>query len=198
MGYAAALPGPVHLTLPGQGGRKQRRGIVLHRAPLLAGDAVRRGGLRITSPARTLVDLAGVLERRELERALDEAQYRNLVSRSVLEATLRRNAGRRGAAALRAVLADHELGSTRTESELEETFVRAYTEHGRYPFRCQERLPPYRADVFFAAQQIIVEVDGPAHRTKRRQAADAIRDARLGRAGLAHRAGDRRGHRRRC
>ena len=82
-GMRPPSPGPVHLTLPGQGGRKQRRGIVLHRAPLLAGDAVRRGGLRITSPARTLVDLAGVLERRDLERALDEAQYRNLVSRSV-------------------------------------------------------------------------------------------------------------------
>ena len=82
------------------------------------------------------------------------------------------------------MLADHELGSTRTESELEETFVRAYREHGRFPFRCQERLPPYRADVFFAAQQIIVEIDGPAHRTKRRQAADAIRDAVLAERGL--------------
>lgn len=171
--------GPVQLTLPGTGGRDRRKGIILHRAPIPAGDWVERDGLRITSPARTILDLAPSLARRDLERVLDEAHYRNLVSRCVLAETLERNAGRHGVPALRRVLADHELGSTRTESGLEETFVRAYRAQGRFEFRCQVPLHPYRADLFFAAQRLIVEVDGPIHRTKRRRAGDAIRDAVL-------------------
>lgn len=126
-----------------------------------------------------MLDLASVLARRSLERALDEAHYRGLVSQATLAETLERNAGRSGAPALRRVLADHELGSTRTESGLEETFVRAYRAQGRFAFRCQVPLHPYRADLFFAAQRLIVEVDGPIHRTKRRRAGDAIRDAVL-------------------
>ena len=174
-----APTGPVHVTLPGRGGRDRRPGIILHRAPLEHGDWMLRDGLRITSPARTLLDLAPYLDERGLERALDEAHYRGLVSRARLGETLARNAGRSGVPALRRALAGHELGSTRTESELEETFVRAYREHGGFGFRCQERFPPYRADLFFPTQQMIVEVDGPAHRTKRRRAADAVRDREL-------------------
>ena len=179
-----APTGPVHVTLPGRGGREKRRGITLHRAPLAAGDWVLRNGLRITSPARTLLDLAPIVARRDLERALDEAHYRGLVSTDGISEMLERNAGRRGGAVLRRTLVGHELGSTRTETALEETFVRAYRALGRFEFRCQERLPPYRADLFFPAQRLIVEVDGPIHRTKRRRAADAVRDGVLGDRGF--------------
>ena len=130
VGAASRTYGPVHVTLPGRGGRDRRPGIILHRAPLEHGDWMLRDGLRITSPARTLLDLAPYLDERGLERALDEAHYRGLVSRARLGETLARNAGRSGVPALRRALAGHELGSTRTESELEETFVRAYREHG--------------------------------------------------------------------
>ena len=177
--------GPVHLTLPADaGGRARRRGIVLHRVPLLDGDWVHHGQLRITSPARTLLDLAASLPTRALERALDEAHYRELISRRSLAETLTRNRGRRGVPILRRVLDGHELGTTRTESELEERFVGAYRAHGRFPFRCQEPLAPYRADLVFEAQRVVVEVDGPAHRRKRRRASDAVRDAVLGDRGF--------------
>ena len=82
------------------------------------------------------------------------------------------------------VLAGHELGSTRTESELEEAFVRAYSALGRYSFRCQVPLPPYRADLLFGHQRLIVEIDGPAHRTRRRRASDDARDAALAERGF--------------
>ncbi len=176
--------GPVHVTLPGRSGRHRRRGIVLHRAPLGAGDWVRRDGLRITSPARTLLDLAPLLAERDLERALDEAHYRGQVSRATLAEALERNACRPGTRALRRALTGHELGSARTESELEEKFVQAYRAHGRHGFRCQESFPPYRADLFFPAQRMIVEVDGPAHRTRRRRAGDELRDRVLAERGL--------------
>ena len=79
---------------------------------------------------------------------------------------------------------DHELGSTRTESELEEAFVRAYRAHGRFPFRCQVPLPPYRADFFFArpAADRRDRRAGPSHHGA--EAGDATRDAALAARGL--------------
>ena len=46
--------------------------------PLPAADVTTKHGIPVTTPARTLIDLADVLPRRQLERALDEAAYLRL------------------------------------------------------------------------------------------------------------------------
>ena len=56
------------------GHRRTQRGIAVHRAPLRRVDVRRLQRLRVTSPARTLLDLAAILPRDELERAANEAQ----------------------------------------------------------------------------------------------------------------------------
>ncbi|MEJ7817729.1 MAG: DUF559 domain-containing protein [Thermoleophilaceae bacterium] len=174
------VAGPVAVTLPGGSGRGERRGIELHRAALPPGDVIVRDGLRVTSPARTLLDLAAILAPRALERALDEAHYLNRVSARVLAETLDRNRGRRGATALRRVLADHELGSTRTETALEERFLMLVRTAGLPEPRCQVWIGRHRVDFLWPAQRLIVETDGEkAHRGKRRQARDADRDIAL-------------------
>jgi very-short-patch-repair endonuclease len=178
-GITGMTSGAVSVTAPGSSGRRPRRGIHLHRAPLPPGDVFVRDGLRVTGPARSLLDLAALLSPRELERALDEAHYLNRVSSRTLTETLARNRGRPGAAALRALLAHHELGTTRTESALEERFLRAVRAAGLSEPRCQEWIGPYRVDFLWPAERVIAEVDGPAHRRRRRQAADAARDAEL-------------------
>jgi hypothetical protein len=75
-------------------------------------------GIRVTTPERTLVDLADVLSERRLARVIDEAAYLRLDL-----AELRPRPGRRGSAVLGRVLATHEAGSTRTRSELEERML---------------------------------------------------------------------------
>jgi hypothetical protein len=59
-------------------------GIVVHRPRALAeGDIIENEGLRVTSPARTLLDLAGEgASKRALERALDQAEIHHLHYRS--------------------------------------------------------------------------------------------------------------------
>ena len=78
-GLTAARPGLLHVTVPGRGGRKGRSGLVVHRAllprPRKVGELA---GIPVASPSRTLIDLADVLSRRGLERALDEAEYLGL------------------------------------------------------------------------------------------------------------------------
>jgi hypothetical protein len=51
---------PVHITVTGAKGRA-RRSIVAHRAELPAGHVMRINNLRVTTPARTIVDLAAAL-----------------------------------------------------------------------------------------------------------------------------------------
>jgi predicted transcriptional regulator of viral defense system len=107
----------IDVTVPG-GARKVGRVVIVHRSPLADQDVATRRGVPITSPTRTLLDLAAVVSRRELERALDEAAYLRLDVRG-----LRSRRGRRGGALLTRVLAEHRAGTTLTRSEMEERML---------------------------------------------------------------------------
>jgi very-short-patch-repair endonuclease len=66
-----ASPTWAHVTVPGNGGRRQRKGIVLHRSTTLSpADTTRRRGIPVTAHARTMRDLGFGPEptRSDLER----------------------------------------------------------------------------------------------------------------------------------
>jgi predicted transcriptional regulator of viral defense system len=63
----------IDVTVPRGGQRRRRGALIIHRADLPESDVTTRHGIPVTTPARTLIDLADVLTRRQLERALDEA-----------------------------------------------------------------------------------------------------------------------------
>jgi predicted transcriptional regulator of viral defense system len=73
-------PAQVHLTVPsGFGARHQ--GVVLHHDVLAATDVERREGYSITSPVRTLLDVAaGDLSQEHVDNAVHEAAERGLIS----------------------------------------------------------------------------------------------------------------------
>jgi len=96
-------------------------GVRVHRSrALLQRDVLRHESIPVTSPARTLLDLAAVLPRRALRRAARQAQVDRRVSvRQLLEIADRCN-GHPGAARLRAAVAD---GPAPTRSELEDILL---------------------------------------------------------------------------
>ena len=155
------------------------RGVVVHQAPL-QGERLRRLGIVVTTPGRTLVDLADVVrKRRTLERAFDEADYLRLDWQSA-----RPRQGRRGSGLLASVLAVHEPGSTRTLSELEERFLAFCDSHGvrRPEVNCS--IEGYLCDFVWHAERLVVETDGQrAHGTRRARMRDPVRDAELQIAG---------------
>ena len=161
-----------------------REGIRLHLINgLAAGELRRREGIPITSPALTLLDLAGGLGRTELAGALNEARVQRLVSDDDLRATLRAHSHRRGAKALRAHL-DSERGPTVTRSEAERRALKLMREHGLEPDETDCEIGPYRVDFIFRDEQLVVAVDGYRyHGTRHRFMRDRRRIAALGALG---------------
>src|SRR5690348_3237642 len=102
---------------------RARPGIAPHCVKRLdPADRTVRNGIPVTGVARTLLDLAEVVPRRRLERAVDEAERRRLFDLREIEAVAAMNPGRRGLKPLRAVIANASDPPT-TTTELEHLFA---------------------------------------------------------------------------
>lgn len=110
----------VHVSGP-PGGTAAQPGTEVHRVRRLEAVDVRiHNGFRVTSPARTILDLAAGSSARNLERAIAEARVMGLVRATHLRQVLDRYPRRRGTRALTAMLdAEHEPAFTRSELERE-------------------------------------------------------------------------------
>ena len=96
-------------------------GLRVHRTTRLdLDDRTRHRGIPITSPARTLLDLAATLDHRPLRAATRRAQSLHRVNVRQLAATLARHERRRGAARLAQIIA---TGPAPTRSELEDVVL---------------------------------------------------------------------------
>lgn len=123
LGVRNAATALVEVTAP-RGRGRGRTGIRVHSgATLESRDVTVVRGIPCTSVARTLLDLACVVDRRQIERALEQAEIMRLLDSRAVENVRGRAAGRRGAALLDAELARFEPGRSITRSELEERFL---------------------------------------------------------------------------
>lgn len=172
----------VHVTVPG-GGSRPLAGLVVHRSEILTRRDVRvYQGLPITSPARTLLDLAVSLHQRHLERALERMLMTGLSLGEV--AALLGRTRHPGRAALRAAV-ENLRGPTVTRSEAEERFLALVREAGLPDPEVNVKIAGYEVDFLWRAQRIVVEVDGfRFHSTARRFEHDHRKDAILRAAGL--------------
>jgi hypothetical protein len=156
--------GRLHLTIPRTAHGIE--GIRTHRPRTLRpDDVVIVDGLRVTSPARTLIDLADFGKRRMLERAIDQAEYHrlHLPLGDVDDRAHRRPRSR----LLRAVIATHVAGSTITESEAEELFLAIVRRAGLPLPESQVTLWGPRRDFVFRAQKVVVNDHRPLRFTRR-------------------------------
>jgi very-short-patch-repair endonuclease len=161
-------------------------GVVVHRTRSVArGDIVRHGLLRVTSPARTLIDLATVLAADPLEDALDDALRRRLVSVTRLSARIETRNGIAGMGTLRRLLRER---STERESGsgLENRFLRTFLKAGlprpvrQYEVRNREGRFIARLDFAYPQARLAIEIDGYAsHSGRKRWERDLARQNRL-------------------
>ena len=113
----------------------------------------------LTSPPRTIVDLAGSLGAEDLERLMAEAHYLRLASEQALRDQLERNPGKRGNAALRGVL-DLPGGPRRTRSPAEREMVRLLRRAGFRGYELNGRIHGFEVDVLWRELDFAVEIDG--------------------------------------
>ena len=113
------------------GGGRARPGIRVHRTRWLHPDD-RSAHCRtpVTSPTRTLVDLAAVVAPRHLEQAFEEGLRSGVVSPEALREQVERSEGRRGVPVLRELLDLDPSSVARTKSRLESRFLRFCDEEG--------------------------------------------------------------------
>ncbi len=165
---------------------RSRAGIQVHRVRALPSDEVHTArAIPCTTVARTLLDLAEVVPRRELERALDQAEVARLFDLDGIDRALRDHPTRRGSAILRALLAEYAIGRDVTRSELEERFLEACE---RFGLARPEVNVPLRlswgetavVDALWRRERLVVETDGRAfHSTTAAFERDRRRDAEL-------------------
>lgn len=168
-----------------KGDQGRRPGIRFHRIRTLRADeAAEYDGIAITTPARTLHDLASAATRRELERALAQAFDRDLTDRGAILSLLDRHVRHRGAARLRGLVAG-DAQPALTRSEAEERFLELVRKARLPAARSNARVGGYEVDFYWREQRFIVEIDGFAfHSSAARFESDRRRDAVLAAAGV--------------
>jgi very-short-patch-repair endonuclease len=160
--------------------RVRRDGIVSHRAEVPGDECGVVDGIPVTSPFRTVFDLAGVLDMRGLERAWHEAEVRGLRDRVSLPMLLERYPGRRGARNLRSLLEDPEpVGFTR--NDFEEAFVALVDARGIRRPRMNADLAMrgrfFQIDALWEEERVAVELDSRSvHGTNKNFESDKQRD----------------------
>ncbi len=87
---AEFIPTRFHLTVPPSFRKRAPRGCTLHKAVLTPEDTQEMASLRVTTPQRTLRDLAGdaTMPTEQFERAVGEAVSRGLIRQSQSKALL--------------------------------------------------------------------------------------------------------------
>lgn len=179
-------PGAIPVEVSSQGGyRAPDRWLRLHRvAPFAADETTTFEGLPITSPARTLVDLAGCLDVWGLERAVARADRQGLATIEALAALLARYPGRAGSRALRAVLG-RDGGSALTRSEAEARFLWLVRDASLPPPEANVTIQGFEVDFVWRAARLVVEIDGfEFHSSRSAFERDRRRDAVLTASGF--------------
>ncbi len=145
-------------------------------------EATRLDGIRLTTPERTLFDLAQRLVMRSLERAFADAYARRLTNARAMRRLVGRHVGEPGTRALRALLEGGAPALTRSEAE--ELFLALVREAKLPAPEANVRIAGFEVDFVWRRDRLVVEIDGRAsHSTDQAFESDRRRDAILIAAG---------------
>jgi hypothetical protein len=125
------LPGTavIEVIVPTTAGHRRRDGIVVHRQQLPGAHATVHRGIPVTTPIRTLLDLASVLSLSALARAFEQAQVNLHVPPAPLAAEVISRPRQRGNAKLRRILVG-AVDPADVRSVLELRFLRLCAAYG--------------------------------------------------------------------
>jgi Protein of unknown function (DUF559) len=156
--------------------RLRRDGLRVRARPTLAEvDIVRHEGVPVTRIAMTLIDLAAELGPAGIERAVNEADKRDLIDPEALRVALDDHASEPGVRPLRSLLDKHTFRLSDSDLEI---FFRPIAEAAGLPIPLSKRIVNgFEVDFYWPDLGLVVETDGLRyHRTPSTQSRDARRD----------------------
>jgi hypothetical protein len=146
---------PFEVTVAGA--CRRRAGITVHRSRVLRRrDVTTQLGIRVTSPARTALDIAPRLSDRRLRRVVNDGLRGPHLHHDDLAEVLRRNPTHAGAKRLRRFVDDP---TAPTNSPLEDDFAEFAKRYGLPDPVTNTYLFGHEIDVLYPAERLIVEVD---------------------------------------
>jgi very-short-patch-repair endonuclease len=187
---AGALQGLLSATgvidVTARRGRKSKAGITVHRSRNVhPDDRTEVDGIPVTSVARTLVDLADVLNERQLTRAVHQAEVLKLFDLRAIEAALARVPGRKGRHRLRRVLVAYQPEPHLLRSRAERRVKALCTSYGLPKPQFNASVAGYEVDVYWPEAKLALEFDGAeTHQTRFAFHEDRRRDRGLAAEGI--------------
>jgi hypothetical protein len=170
---------PMDVTAPVD---RRPQGIRVHRSAALTDrDVTTHFGIPVTTPARTVLDLADLLDDRSLARAVNEARLKGWLPLDDLAELLARSPGR-ATARLRPFV---EHADAPTRSAFEDAFLAFVERYGLPRPEVNQRVAGHEVDMVWREQRLVVELDSRTHHDGDRPfERDRDRDADLLAAGF--------------
>lgn len=170
---------PTEVTVAPTVGHPHRDGIIVHRAHMPGRHRRHYDQIAVTTPVRTLLDLAAVLDLRRLADAFEEAQITFGLAPVSVAVEVAARPGHRGSGRLRTILCG-AVDPADVCSRLELRFLGLCQRHGLPCPVVNRRVGAWRPDFAWPDAMLIVETDGGAfHRTVAKRRRDAAKDADL-------------------
>jgi hypothetical protein len=153
-----------------------RPGLLVRRRPALPASEIQTvDDLPVTSPVQTLIDIATELSPIAIERAVNDADKRDLIDPEALRLALDDHAGEPGVRPLRQVL--DRLTFRLSDSDLEIYFRPIAVSAGLPSPHSKQWVNDFEVDFYWPDLGLVVETDGLRyHRTPSAQKRDALRD----------------------
>jgi very-short-patch-repair endonuclease len=155
-GLLRSRPDTIHLTAPTR--QRLKRDFVVHFAWLEPEDVTTVDGIPVTSPARTVLDLAAN-PRRDLAKLLRRADDVDLLDRRRFEALLSRTKGHKGHGRLAAALRLYKPEEAVVRSDLERRFRNLVLAAGLPAPQTNVVVEGYELDCYWEAEGFGVELD---------------------------------------
>ncbi len=154
-GLLRSRPGTIHLTAPTR--QRLKRDFVVHFALLEPEDMTSVNGIPLTSPARTVLDLAPN-RRSDLAKLLRRVDDLELLDRRRFEALLSRTRGHKGHARLAAALRPYKPEEATLRSDLERRFRDLVLAAGLPTPQTNVVVEGYELDCYWEAEGFAVEL----------------------------------------
>ena len=164
-GFAYRPNGLITVTRPGSGGPRRMSGVLAYRSTTIDSESTHLNGIPITTPERTLLDLAKRSSAAVLARGVREAIRLDRTTLQGLAAFTRERRRRPGATRLESVLVNYSgLPLRRARSGAEIKALELLRDAKRPMPRLNAKIAGEEADLSWPEVKLIVEIDGgPFH-----------------------------------